>query len=59
MSHCPMCGAPAAFEIRLPDGTVIPAATMSEAQTRLRNHQRMWPDTDLSISVVPAQDQGS
>lgn len=52
MSKCPMCGGAATVSIRLPDGVVIPAANVTEAQRLLRSHQRQWPDNDLSISVV-------
>lgn len=50
-----MCGAPATFEIRLPDGTSIPAANLVEANRLLRTHQRQWPNEDLSIQVAPLQ----
>ena len=50
---CPMCGTPATFEIHLPDGTLIPAASLSEAQGLVRINQRRWPDEDLSIRARP------
>lgn len=52
MSKCPMCGAEATFEIRLPDGSSIPAANLVEANGLLRTHQRQWPGEDLSIEVA-------
>lgn len=55
MSKCPMCGTPATFEIRLPEGEPIPAATLAEANKLLREHQRQWPNEDLSITVVPTK----
>lgn len=54
MSKCPMCGGAATFEIRLPDGTSIPAANLIEAHRLLRTNQRAWPNDDLSISTVAA-----
>lgn len=52
MSKCPMCGTPATFKIRLPDGTSIPAATLIDANNLLRAHQRQWPNEDLMIQTV-------
>lgn len=54
MSKCPTCGAPAKFEICLPDGNRVPAASLIDANRLLREHQRQWPNEDLAI-VVAAQ----
>lgn len=40
------------FEIRLPEGGIIPAANLEEANRLLRLHQRQWPHEDLSITVA-------
>lgn len=51
-SRCPTCGGAAKLEIRLPDGTSVPAANMIEAQHLLRAHQRRWKGEDLFIRVT-------
>jgi hypothetical protein len=52
VSKCPMCGAPAKFEVHLPDGTKLAADNLTQANALLRTHQRAWPNEDLVITVA-------